>query len=102
MGTININAAPCYSMHRHEWMSPEAPDLPEGPIELYSPAESGTEDLEPDANFVSEFYGEYPDMMSAIQAITGELGRFMWSQPASGKYLGFLNHCQGSVAVVIY
>jgi hypothetical protein len=98
--TININACPCYNMHRHEWN--EIVALPEGPIELYDPIEPGTQDLDADANFECEFRGEYPDMMAAIRDITGESGRFFWSKPDAGHYLGFLNHCPGTVALVVY
>jgi hypothetical protein len=95
-----INAAPYYNMHRHEWN--EAVVLPEGPIELYDPLKDGTWDLDADASFDVEFRGEYPDMMSAIRSLAGEPGRYMWSRPDSGHYLGFLNHCPGSVALIVY
>lgn len=98
---ININAAPCFNMHLNGWQD-DTPELPAGPIELYDPIDSGTEDLEADANFDVEFRAEYPTMMDAIRDIRGEMGRFMWSQPGRGVYLGFLNHCQGSVALVVY
>jgi hypothetical protein len=100
MSDININAVPCYNMHLRCWSDPV--ELPEGPIELYNPVNAGTHDLPADANFEVEYRGEYPDMMSAIEDLVGEWGRFMWSRPDTGHYLGFLNHCPGSVALVVY
>lgn len=97
---ININAAPCFNMHRHEWSDPA--ELPDGPIELYDPAGPGTEEMDPDDSFEVEYRGEYPDMMAAIRDIVGESGRFMWSRPDAGYYLGFLNHCPGSVSLIVY
>lgn len=105
MTTTNINAAPCYNMHLNRWdnVDGEPSDfLPEGPIELYEPTEPGTEDMDSDANFDVEFRGKFSDMMAAINEIRGEMGRFMWSRPDSGHYLGFLNHCSGSVALIEY
>jgi hypothetical protein len=98
--TININAVPCYNLHLHQWSDPV--ELPDGPIELYDPIDAGTEDLPADANFEVEFRGEYPDMMTAIHDLVGESGRFLWSRPDAGRFLGVLNHCPGSVALVIY
>jgi hypothetical protein len=98
--TININAAPCYNMHLRQWDDPT--ELPSGPIEIYEPTGPGTEDLDPEANFEVEYRGEYPDMMAAIHDLHGEMGRFLWSRPDAGHYLGFLNHCPGSVALIVY
>ena len=98
---ININAAPCYNMHLNRW-DRDDDFLPAGPIELYEPVGAGTENLPADENPEVEFRDEYPDMMSAIGDIRGELGRFFWSRPDEGRYLGFLNHCQGSVALIVY
>ncbi len=102
---MNINSFPCYNMHLNRWQNTNADPsefMPDGPIELYNPTEAGTEDMESNANFNVDFRGEFPTMIDAINDIRGEIGRFMWSRPNSGHYKGFLNHCQGSVALVEY
>jgi hypothetical protein len=97
----DINALPCYNLHANHWINGE-PDMPDGPIELYEPTESGTEDAPYGTYIDVEFRGEFPDILAAINEIRGEMGRFLFSQPGRGKYLGFLNHCQGSVAVEVF
>jgi hypothetical protein len=97
----DTNALPCYNLHTNHWINGE-PDMPDGPIELYEPTEPGTEDA-PHGTYIDvEFRGEFPDILAAINEIRGEMGRFLFSQPGRGKYLGFLNHCQGSVAVEVF
>ncbi len=90
---------PIYNQHSRTWED-EAPEI-DGPIELYRPAEDGTEDLPPDANIEDEFFGEYDTLAEAIDAIDCR-GRWMWSRPDRGKYLGYLNARAGSVEFVQY
>ncbi|HMF38300.1 MAG TPA: hypothetical protein VKF17_16775 [Isosphaeraceae bacterium] len=98
----DINEAPCYNLHRNEWLFGREPDMPDGPIELYEPTDAGTEDMPPDTDIDVRFRGDFTDVMAAINEIRGETGRFYFSQLEQGCYLGFLNHCHGSVAVVVF
>jgi len=102
----NVNAAKWFNLHTRKWNDPigvddTPPIMPEGPIEIYTPIADHTEDLDPNVNFEIEYWEDYRSLQEAIDSLPC-YGRFMFSNPESDHYRGFLNHCPGSVAIVIY
>jgi hypothetical protein len=91
-----------YNAHLMTWDTEDgrAPEIA-GPIELYRPIDDGTEELPPDANFEAEFHGEFETIEDAIAAIDC-VGRWPWSRPDAGHYLGHINSLHGSRDVVTY
>lgn len=89
-----------WNAHLRQWEDGEAPTVA-GPIELYRPVDDGTEDLPADANVEVEFYAEYDSLEEAIDAIDCT-GRWFWSRPDRGHYLGYLDSRPGSVGFVAY
>jgi hypothetical protein len=89
-----------FNSHTRTWDDDRRPEIA-GPIELYRPTEDGTENLPADANFEVEFEGDFETIEDAIDAIDC-CGRWLFSTPDRGRYLGHLNSVRGSVEVVTY
>jgi hypothetical protein len=87
-----------YNAHTRQW--DERPSIT-GPIELYRPTEDGTENLPADANIDVEYFGEYPDINAAVDAIDC-CGRWLISTSDRGSYTGHLNSVPGGIELTIY